>query len=388
MEKTEFEKVKANFEKLEKDKGAFVIDGYDPIIEILKLFNRAYKLYMQKYITKRSAPGVSTAAKYTSFGENGPYRNDKIFDIWENGVLDVMKNRKYEFIFDKKTNLRVGNEIRPGGGANLRKFMTDMLDGDSLYKAKSGYGDAGRGKQAELLDKYFGEADDKVAAAVEQVDMSPDVKDNKEIVAAIEKGSTKIKATKCNEAFSNDGKMAIYPIRNTFLVIKAKDKDGNEIQRSFFIQDEDDRYVYMQYSKAFGSFTPYLDASILGHANEFERGDLEVKKDRKILYFTKITKGDFQKLMLANGTIEVGSVSADGKKSIESEKISLIGSYWITKDENGKNVVFDAIEIGKEKGTDKTKRDKLNAQINKATGGLGIINLTRAQNDIIIKRAS
>jgi hypothetical protein len=378
MDKTEFEKVRANFEKLEKDKDGFIIDGYDPIIEILKLFNRAYKLYMAKYITKRSTgPGVSTEAEYTSFGDKGPYRNDKIFDVWENAVLDLMKDRKYEFIFDPKTNLRVGNEIRPNGGANLRKFMTDMLDGDSLYKSKSGYGDSGRGKQAELLDEYFGKPDEKIGTAINKggTFLEKDEENNQEIVEGIEASATKIKATKSENAVSDDGKKAVYPVKYTFFVLKIKDKDGNEAQRAFYIQEIDGAYAYMQCSKNFGTFNPLLDASVLGHANNLVGGDLQVKESKALSHFTKVKRDDFLKLLLSPGTIEVGMMSADGQKKITTEKIEVIGAYWITKEVDGKNVLFNAIEFGKEIGKDKEKVEKLNKQIAKVAGISTIVNM-------------
>ena len=378
MDKTEFEKVRANFEKLEKDKDGFIIDGYDPIIEILKLFNRAYKLYMEKFISKRSnGAGATTAAEYTSFGENGPYRNDKIFDVWENAVLDIMKDRKYEFIFDKKTNLRVGNEIRPNGGANLRKFMTDMLDGDSLYKSKSGYGEAGRGKQAELLDKYFGEPDEKQQEAINKggTFLEKDEENNQEIVTAIQEGATKIKATKSEKAVSGDGTKAIYPVPYTFFVLKITDKDGTEAQRAFYIQTEQNGYIYMQYSKNFGTFKPLLDASVLGHANTLEGGDLQVKESKALSHFTKVKKDDFLKLLLTPGTIEVGMMSADGQKNITTEKITVLGAYWITKEVDGKNEVFNAVEFGKELNKDKEKIEKLNKQLVKVAQIPTIINM-------------
>jgi LysM repeat protein len=387
MEKTEFEKVKANFEEIERDKNGFIIDGYDPIIEILKLFNRAYKLYMSKHITKRSTgPGVSTSEEYTSFGdgEKGPYRNNKIFDVWENAVLDIMKDRKYQFIFDKKTKLRVGDELRPNGGANLRKFMTDMMDGDNLYKSKAGYSEGGQGTQARLLDKYFGDADDKSKQELEKSGGTFEPGEGKEAAAIAEaaaKGATNIKPTKCEEAVSDNdpNKKALFPIPDSFLIIKGKSEDGTEIKRAFFIQKIDGGYVYMQYSKTFGVFKGYLD-KIDGKKN-FEAGDLNISTNKDFIFYTKIKTNDFEKLLLKPGTISIGRL-IPGKEEIKTDKIELIQSYWVTKEVEGKNIVFGAIQKGAQIGTDDKKRKQLEAALGETKH---IVSKILSKNDVIIK---
>lgn len=104
--------------------------------------------------------------EYTSFGggspasageSGGPYRNNKLFSTWYDGVMDIMKDKKYQPIFNMATRIKVGNEFIDKAGANLRKFMSDMLDGDDFYKS----GKDGQGAQAKFLDKYFGYKDDK-----------------------------------------------------------------------------------------------------------------------------------------------------------------------------------------------------------------------------------
>jgi hypothetical protein len=386
MEKTEMDKVKSNFDKLKEQKDSFVIDGYDPIIEILKLFNRAYKLYMAKYITKRSTgPGASTEAEYTSFGEKGPYRNDKIFDSWESAVLDIMKDREYQTIFDKKTMLRVGDEMRPNAGANLRKFMTDMLDGENLYKTKGGYGEAGKGKQAELLDKYFGPADEKTEAEIEKngTGLGKDLEENPAIAEEVSKNAIKAKVTKCEDAFFSDSK-ALFPIANAFLIIKGKNDKG-PIQRSIFIQKIEGRFVYLQYSKSFGTFKGYLDKIQYGAKVELaDEGDIKQNNERSPIYYTKVKVDDFANLLLKAGQLSVGRLDNDGKE--DEEKISIEGSYWITKEAGGKQVVFDAVQKGEAQGTDELKKKQLLNAIERANNKTGIVTLIDARDKIIIKR--
>ena len=56
--------------------------------------------------------------------------------------------------------------------------------------------------------------------------MEKDEENNQEIVEGIQKDATKIKATKSENAVSDDGKKAVYPVKYTFFVLKIKDKDG------------------------------------------------------------------------------------------------------------------------------------------------------------------
>lgn len=171
LDKTEVEKVKVNLEKkLAEKKDSIVIQGMDPVLEVVKAFNRAYKLHTTQVIPSgRSGGKVSnkTFMEYHCFGGGspanageggGPYRNIAIFNQWEDCVLDVMKDRRYQKIFNSNTRLKVGSEYIEKAGANLRKFMSDMLDGDEIYRGGSGNEQGG---QAKLLDKYFGYKDDK-----------------------------------------------------------------------------------------------------------------------------------------------------------------------------------------------------------------------------------
>ena len=91
----------------------------------------------------RSGGKVSnkTFMEYTTFGggdpstagkSGGPYRNNAIFNQWEDTVLDIQREKKYQPIFNIGTKLKVGDDLIEKAGANLRKFMTDMLDGDEL----------------------------------------------------------------------------------------------------------------------------------------------------------------------------------------------------------------------------------------------------------------
>jgi len=397
IEKSEFGKVKANFEKMQSEKDGFIIDGYDPVIEILKLFNRAYKLYTSQYISKRTnfnpegGIGVSTGAEYTSFGgsnDKGPYRNNKIFDAWESAVQDIMKDRKYQFIFDKKTKLRVGDELRPNGGANLRKFMTDMLDGESLYKSKSGYGSEGQGAQAKLLDKYFGEADDASKAEILKEGQTPEAKEGAAMADKILENAIKIKTTKIDSSLSPvDERTATFVVPDSFVVIRGKNKDQVEIQRSFFLCHKESGMQYMQYSPSFFSFKTYIDGITHGVKVEMLSGEINLKNDTQSkTYYTKVEENKFTELILKSGKISIGRLDNDGNE--DTEIITIDVAYWVTKEKDGKQIVFDIIQKGAKQGTDSTKRDQLKAAITKRGNKTDIVNRIGTKKDVVIKRVS
>ena len=252
LEKTEFEKVRINLDKkLAEKKDSVVINEMDPVLEIVKVFNRAYKLHTTQVIpTGRSGGKVSnqTFMEYHCFGGGspanageggGPYRNNAIFNQWEDCVNDVKKDKRYQCIFNVGTRIKVGNEYIEKAGMNLRKFMTDMLDGDELYKGGSG---KEQGAQAKFLDKYFGYKAD------------PEGKDtyygdDKDVVTDVagKINPIKLATLDSNTALDYDGDLN--NLKNTFFSLKLKDKSNN-VERTYFfyIQDIKGDIAYLSYS--------------------------------------------------------------------------------------------------------------------------------------------
>lgn len=147
----------------------------DPIIEIVKIFNRAYKITTPGTIPSGRKEGIVSQSlfkgyEYVGDGPNpatlgeggnvkpglGPYRNRALFNKWENAVLDIIKDPKYQEIFNEKTyfkfkkadpRINVSDDKKEGGGRALLKFMNEMLDGGKLYK---------EGAQKKFIEEYFG----------------------------------------------------------------------------------------------------------------------------------------------------------------------------------------------------------------------------------------
>jgi hypothetical protein len=258
LEKTEVIKMKQKFDKISKEeenKEKFWIYDIDPIIEIVKCFNRAYKLHTTPVIpnvgTTDGRVSASTFAQYTPFGggnkmnaglSGGPYRNNAIFDQWENAVMDIIKGTKYQKIFRKEVVIKTkdGNEIK-NAGQNLRKFMTDMLDGDSLYKS------GGQGRQAKFLDEYFGWKGDQTQLEIKG---SGDGKNNEKNADGIKTKKMRFINTPLKIEKNED-------LKETFFAANTNDRK----QLYFYIQDVKGTDLYISYCSSMYFFKKYIEES-------------------------------------------------------------------------------------------------------------------------------
>lgn len=317
--KEEIEKLKPELDKIEEtEEGVFVINGIDPVIEIVKLFNRAYKIHTSKMI-----PGARSGGKvargvwdqYTAFGDRGgeqpnavtqgPYRNNKVFNIWENAVLDIMKERKYQPIFDPKTKLKVGNKKKEGAGALLRKLIVDFLDGEKMYKGESGQGKGGVQKQ--FLDKYFGDvAGDELENAglgFTKDEVSANAKLSNEIPTLLLKFE-KIDIPK--------------NLRRMFFRIKGKDGDNMDTTKYFFVQEAKGDMVSIVYSKKFGDFKKYILFGLRndkGELNPIPSFNFGIDDATSEIYATKIKMDKLTKLIKGEEQVEL-----TGKNTNKEEK--------------------------------------------------------------------
>ena len=112
------------------------------VINILKLFNRAYKLYTTEKIPSGRTGGVvsrKTELEYDKIGED-IYRNKKVFNKFESNVQDILAD--YGSLFSK--DVKVGK----ANGLVLLDFINQLISGDArLYK---------KGAQYEFIKNYFG----------------------------------------------------------------------------------------------------------------------------------------------------------------------------------------------------------------------------------------
>lgn len=273
----EFEELTKELIQVKEEPGegnGIIINGFDPIIEILKCFNRAYKLYTVPVIPGGRSNGAvdrATYAEYTSFGGgttggqlsayNGPFRHNKTYNMWENAVLEIMRDREFQPIFDKDTVLRVGNKMKEGAGTILRKFMTDIMDGETLYKNSDSTRGAA-GAQKEMLEKYFGE----IPANIKEGDLAKggvkEIEDNSKTQSDIKTAILEFKQGKVQDINDPDKlKGMIFKIDVEMTKpadYKEEEKDKNKevdaTKRYFYIQEEANDMFYVIFSRKFGHF--------------------------------------------------------------------------------------------------------------------------------------
>ena len=300
----------------------FIINGFDPIIEIIRTFNQAYKLYMTDVISKRSnGPGPTTMMEYDSFGgKDGPYRNKKIFNQWESCVFDVLGNRKYQVIFDKKTMLRVGDELRPECGSALRKFMTDMLDGEKLYSG------TGTGAQAKILDKYFGDSPD-------DVDLNPPGSPD-DVIDSNSKIQGDINKKKKELSFSKSSKIKESAGVGSFICLDCTDdSDGSSKQYHFMVADSKSEKYYTIFFRSFGPFKPLMKSDVVLKGDIPKLTDTQLREGGKKFspFFTSINKNSIKNILSPNSKIKISYYESDFK-SISTKEVTVINSYLLTSE--------------------------------------------------------
>lgn len=322
IDKTEIDKIEGNLENVKNDK---LILSIDPIIEILKLFNRAYKLHTTNVIPGgRSGGAVSRSVynEYTPLGGNsgvsgtsdGPYRNNKTFNIWEDAVLDILKQRKYQPIFSKDTEILIGGKLVKGAGTTFRTLITNLLDGEKLYK---------EGAQKKFLDKYFGPdavpSDSKLSIGNDEKVNANNAADIKEVELSFIKNSD----LTTNEDIKN----------NKFInkILQVKGKEGDKDRTIYiFVEDITGGYVNISYCTSIYFFKKYIDAQGSATIKALNTMVSSTKGDagNYLLRYSKIKLEDFKKL-LVNSKVELNSVTM-GKttqtKVIQPTLVSWLGN--------------------------------------------------------------
>jgi hypothetical protein len=249
--------------------------SHDSIIQIVKLFNKAYKIYTTEVIPSGRKGGKVSNRVYreyeylgTSGGPQaaedggikpgfGPFRNKKIFNKFESAILDVIKDTKYKEIFSE--NVKVGSEKSSGNGKILLKFINNLLDGSSkLYMT---------GAQQKFIEEYFGLKVDLPSTGPGGAGDS-----NKKTITNVgtfeDAGSINLKREK-----------TFYQVADVY----------GEIWILFIVKVDKDGSKYLKISK--GSY--YFD---LTWNKEIK---VDTKKEKKIIYFIKtdkdeITTGEFK----------------------------------------------------------------------------------------------
>ncbi len=341
IDDTEKEEINTDLSSKLKNTKKLTIPDIDYVIEICKIFNNAYRLHTTQVIPSgRKGGKVSnmTFREYTTFGngtpENagvsgGPYRNNKLFQHWYEKVMDVLKDRKYQPIFNIGTRIKMGDDYIEKAGSFLAKFMRDMLDGDGFFKE----GQNQQGAQVKFLDKYFGyKGDDKLDYSADNVKTTP---------TPDEKSGTKFTFVKRVLPYEN-----LRELSGSFFAI---DKDGTP--RYFYVNDVKGDYVYVKFSDSFAIFKekmfPKSSVTIEGGSI-----NLDKESDKGNKYLLKSTKIKFTDLVQNSGTINKTSFS-DTKYITEPEGTEKNYGNWPFKN------IYTLVEL---KGNVQTTKDQVRAK--------------------------
>ena len=173
-----------------------IITGADPIMEIVRLFQRAWRLHTPGIIPSgRTGGKVSTSVfmEYENLGErdgtpdapgSGPYRNIELYEKWNEAVMNILSNSKYrttifsddaKFAWNYKEKTEVAkiskdNLSKQGKaeiegakplGKILLRFVNRLLSDSEMYKKD--------GALPKFLNEYFGldrESIDKLGGIV------------------------------------------------------------------------------------------------------------------------------------------------------------------------------------------------------------------------------
>ena len=332
--------IQTKIDQVKTEDGKKIEMTIDPIIAIMNLFIKAYKIYTVKTITKRTENvDTNTLSEYTSFGGNeetgrsGPYRNNKLFDMWEEAVNNIRKDRKYQAIFTDNANLRLPKvtdpdpanpedwTIKPKAGASFRKFINDVLDGDTLYKNSSK-----TGAVATFIEKYFGDGTVTESSA-KDLDTAT-IAENVENATAIAANAIKLELKKQTDIAAES---------NTFFTIEGMGESKTDpktfnrpIQRSFFIDKVAAGYVWIISTTYLKKFNTYLDS--LEPKHEIGQGDFTkpLSTDRSgDVFYTKISVENFKKLK-SNQKLSIVTVDSRGTQS-EADNIQITNVYTLNK---------------------------------------------------------
>ena len=312
--KQDAEKAKEQLDKkLAAAKDSIVIDGMDPVLEIVKCFNRAYKIHTTQVISSGRTGGAVTNKifmEYTCFGtgtpqnageSGGPYRNNKLFDLWESNVLDVLKEKKYQKIFSPDTRLKVGNDFIEKAGSNLRKFMTDMLNGDDFYGKG---GDSKGGLQSKFLDKYFGykDGDDAKNTHFEGISEREDNQSNT---------PDAIECVKVDAGKELDEVKAPSELVGSFFSILYKQNDYTR-EQYFYIQEYRDGNYYVSFCKTIYHMKLMLQKGSAGRTYKFSTEKFKtqtLKEDSNGPYLISCTR--MPQAAIKGGAFDLGAASTD-----------------------------------------------------------------------------
>ena len=356
LSEEEVKEVEEKVEDASKKQGkSIVINGMNPIVEIVRLFNRAYKLHTTDAIPGARTDGAVdrlTYNEYTAFGsssgapsatEHGPYRHKKTFNIWEDAVFDILADTRFSPVFAKETVLDDGGgNVREGAGVALRQLMTDLLDGDNLYKSSSDSRGEG-GAQKRAIEKYFGETattffetnSDVQLGMVDKKTNKNDMEINNTTADAITVSN--LQFTK-SSSLTSDDVLKESKFRFTTLQVNGKDSEGKIVRWYLFVNEMANDKYYVMVSKTMAWFRNIIQSEY--PSTEIGKGDSDVSPELRDrlgsgpypIIHTVMTKKALESIATNRArSIEIkGLVKEADKPKTITENITITNVNWLS----------------------------------------------------------
>ena len=355
LSEEEVKEVEEKVEDASKKQGkSIVINGMNPIIEIVRLFNRAYKLHTTDVIPGARTDGAVdrlTYNEYTTFGsssgapsatEHGPYRHKKTFNIWEDAVFDILADTRFSPVFAKETVLDDGGgNVREGAGVALRQLMMDLLDGDNLYKSSGGGDSAGAQKKA--IEKYFGETAENFFETNSDVQLGMvDKKTNKNDTEINTKNANGITVSNLqftkSSSLTSDDVLKESKFRFTTLQVNGKDSEGKIVRWYLFVNEMANDKYYVMVSKTMAWFRNIIQSEY--PSTEIGKGDSDVSPELRDrlgsgpypIIHTVMTKKALESIATNRArSIEIkGLVKEADKPKTITENITITNVNWLS----------------------------------------------------------
>ena len=355
LSEEEVKEVEEKVEDASKKQGkSIVINGMNPIVEIVRLFNRAYKLHTTDVIPGARTDGAVdrlTYNEYTTFGsssgnpsatEHGPYRHKKTFNIWEDAVFDILADTRFSPVFAKETVLDDGGgNVREGAGVALRQLMMDLLDGDNLYKSSGGGDSAGAQKKA--IEKYFGETAENFFETNSDVQLGHvDKKTGKNDTEINTENANGITVSNLqfakSSSLTSDDVLKESKFRFTTLQVNGKDSEGKIVRWYLFVNEMANDKYYVMVSKTMAWFRNIIQSEY--PSTEIGKGDSDVSPELRDrlnsgpypIIHTVMTKKALESIATNRArSIEIkGLVKEADKPKTITENITITNVNWLS----------------------------------------------------------
>jgi len=340
LDDSQMNDLNTEMEKIESDAKFIKVVGKDPVVEVTRLFNRAFRLHTTRTIPSGRSDGKvsnKTFQEYDYVGGgtggdparpgNGPYRNIALFTTWENAVRDVLSESKYRPIFNKGTTIQVGEgDPVKNFGKMLHKYMNAMLDRSDMYN---------EGEQKKFLNEYFQIKD--VSDKDIQVPGTNDIKYNTELSSKIKEESVSFVEVNEIKEFKKGQ------------VIKLDYDDSKGLPKTDFayVYPSTDGVVYLKIGQNSSFIKTYLPTTVK------IKDVVSISQD---IYFVKlkvnrIKEGDTLEL---ENRLSIYKYALDKKDIVLTNLKYKIKKIYLLKKESGDDYIID-----KPRGFDKRDSGKV-----------------------------